>query len=77
MELTEATWPQVRAHYEEIARQVVARAVRLKAPGLVLEFEHLPPMTERPEWGAELTQILKARLVEAQREKRPGLALCA
>jgi methanol--5-hydroxybenzimidazolylcobamide Co-methyltransferase len=68
MELSEASWPQVRAHYEEIARQVVARAVRLKAPGLVLEFEHLPPMTERPEWGAELTQILKARLVEA-REK--------
>ncbi len=68
MELEEASWPRVRAHYEEIAQQVVARAVRLKAPGLVLEFEHLPPMTERPEWGAELTQILKARLVEA-REK--------
>ena len=66
MELTDTTWPQVRAHYEEIGRQVVARAVRLKAPGLVLEFEHLPPMTERPKWGAELTQILKARLVEAQ-----------
>jgi methanol--5-hydroxybenzimidazolylcobamide Co-methyltransferase len=65
MELTDATWPEVRAHYEEIARQVVARAVRLKAPGLVLEFEHQPPMTERPEWGAELTQILKARLVAA------------
>ncbi len=71
MELTDATWPQVRAHYEEIGRQVVARAVRLKAPGLVLEFEHLPPMTERPEWGAELTQILKARLVEAR--DRSGL----
>jgi methanol--5-hydroxybenzimidazolylcobamide Co-methyltransferase len=68
MELTDATWPQVRAHYEEIGRQVVTRAVRLKAPGLVLEFEHLPPMTERPEWGAELTRILKARLAEA-REK--------
>ena len=66
MELTDTTWPQVRAHYEEIGRQVVARAVRLKAPGLVLEFEHLPPMTERPKWGAELTQILKAHLVEAQ-----------
>ena len=68
MELSEGTWPQVRAHYEEIARQVATRAVRLKSPGLVLEFEHLPPMTERPEWGAELTKILKMRLVEA-REK--------
>ena len=65
MDLTDATWPQVRAHYEEIGRQVVGRAPRLKAPGLVLEFEHLPPMTERPEWGAELTRILKERLFEA------------
>ena len=65
MEITEATWPEVRAHYEEIGRQVVARALRLKAPGLVLEFELLPAMTERPEWGVELTQILKAHLVEA------------
>ena len=65
MEITDATWPEVRAHYEEIGRQVVARAVRLKAPGLVLEFELLPAMTERPEWGVELTQILKAHLVEA------------
>ena len=66
MEITDASWPEVRAHYEEIGRQVVSRAVRLKAPGLVLEFEHLPPMTERPEWGAELTQILKASLVQAR-----------
>jgi methanol---5-hydroxybenzimidazolylcobamide Co-methyltransferase len=65
MELSEATWPEVRAHYEEIGRQVVGRALRLKAPGLMLEFELLPPMTERPEWGAELTRILKAPLVEA------------
>lgn len=72
MELSEAAWPRVRAHYDEIGRQVVARAVRLKAPGLVLEFEHLPPMTETPEWGAELTRILKTRLIEA-REKH-GLA---
>ena len=65
MELTEATWPEVRAHYEEIGRQVVGRALRLKAPGIMLEFELLPAMTERPEWGAELTRILKAPLLEA------------
>ncbi len=46
-------------------RQVVARALRLRAPGLVLEFELLPAMTARPEWGAELTAILKQGLVEA------------
>jgi methanol--5-hydroxybenzimidazolylcobamide Co-methyltransferase len=65
MSLTDETWPEVRAHYEEIARQVVARMTRLTAPGLVLEFELLPAMTERPEWGAELTGILKRRLEDA------------
>ena len=40
-------------------------------PGVVLEVEHLPPMTERPEWGAELTEILKASLEEAR--KKSGL----
>jgi methanol--5-hydroxybenzimidazolylcobamide Co-methyltransferase len=69
MELTDATWRQARHHYDEIDRQVVARAVRLKSPGLALEFELLPPMTERPEWGAEVTQILKAHLVEAREKK--------
>lgn len=74
MEMTDATWPEVRAHYEEIGRQVVGRALRLKSPGLVLEFELLPPMTERPEWGAELTRILKQPLIEAH--EKSGLA-CA
>ena len=33
MELTEATWPEVRAHYEEIGRQVVARAHPAESAG--------------------------------------------
>src|ERR1035437_3794787 len=62
MNMTDGTWPEIRAHYEEIGREVVARAVPLQAPGLVLEFELLPLMTERPEWGAELTGILKKHM---------------
>jgi methanol--5-hydroxybenzimidazolylcobamide Co-methyltransferase len=65
MNMTDATWPEICAHYEEIGQQVAARAVRLKAPGLVLEFELLPLMTERPEWGAELTRILQKHLQAA------------
>jgi methanol--5-hydroxybenzimidazolylcobamide Co-methyltransferase len=65
MSLADETWPEVRAHYDEIGREVAARAMRLGARGLVLEFEHLPAMTERPEWGAELTAVLKRRLIEA------------
>ena len=74
MNMTDGTWPEIRAHYEEIGREVVARAVRLKAPGLVLEFELLPLMTERPEWGAELTGILKKHMQAAH--DKSGLA-CA
>ncbi|MGE5644900.1 MAG: methyltransferase MtaB domain-containing protein [Acidobacteriota bacterium] len=60
-----ATWPKVLEHYEDIAAQVVRRATALKVPGLVLEFELLPAMTEVPEWGAEITAILRRRLEEA------------
>lgn len=59
------TWPKVLAHYEDIAAQVVRRATALKVPGLVLEFELLPAMTEVPEWGAEITALLHRRLEEA------------
>jgi methanol--5-hydroxybenzimidazolylcobamide Co-methyltransferase len=58
-------WARIRQHYEEIAAQVVRRAVALQVPGLVLEFELLPAMTENPEWGAEITAILHRHLEEA------------
>ncbi|MDR3791839.1 MAG: methyltransferase MtaB domain-containing protein [Terracidiphilus sp.] len=65
MNMTPETWPQVVAHYEEMGAQIVRRAVALHVPGIVLEFELLPPMTENPEWGAELTTILKKHLAGA------------
>jgi methanol--5-hydroxybenzimidazolylcobamide Co-methyltransferase len=37
----------------------------LEAPGLVVEFETLPPMTENPAWGIELTRILLDGMAEA------------
>jgi methanol--5-hydroxybenzimidazolylcobamide Co-methyltransferase len=65
MAITDATWAEVLGHYEEIGRGVVGRALALKVPGIVLEFELLPPMTDRPEWGAEITAILRRHLEEA------------
>lgn len=59
----EDTWVDVKAHYEEMAAQILRRAVALAVPGIVLEFELLPAMTERPEWGAEITAILKRHLL--------------
>jgi methanol--5-hydroxybenzimidazolylcobamide Co-methyltransferase len=52
------TMPEVREHYRQIITGALQRAVELAAPGLVIEFETLPPMTENPAWGVELTRIL-------------------
>ena len=61
-----ATMPEVRTQYEQIIGGVLRRAVELEAPGLVVEFETLPPMTENPAWGIELTRILLDAMAEAQ-----------
>jgi methanol---5-hydroxybenzimidazolylcobamide Co-methyltransferase len=55
----------VCAHFEEMARNILKRAVALQVPGIVLEFELLPAMTETPEMGAEITAILHRHLREA------------
>lgn len=62
MLLDAQTWPDARRHYEEIGEAIVRRAAALHIPGLVVEFEQLPPMTQNPQWGAELTTILAAAL---------------
>lgn len=70
--ISEATWPEVLGHYREIAEGVLRRATALRIPGIVLEFELLPPMTDRPEWGAEITALLLAELERAH--EASGLA---
>lgn len=62
MDINEDTWPEVRRQYEEMITGVCRRAVELEVPGLLVEFETLPPMTVRPEWGAEITRILAGAL---------------
>jgi len=75
MSITGATWADVTAHYEEMAAQILRRAAALAVPGIVLEFELLPAMTEQPEWGAEITAILKRHLVAAHARHRFPCAL--
>jgi len=53
-----AGMPEVRRNYTNIIEGALGRAADLKAPGVVIEFETLPPMTEHPEWGLEIAQIL-------------------
>ncbi len=57
-----ATMPAIRREYRAIIRSAAERAAALAAPGLVVEFETLPPMVEHPEWGIELTGILLEEL---------------
>ena len=64
-------WPQIVKEYRHMAAQIIMRAVALKVPGIVLEFELLPAMTDVPEWGAEITEILHKELEKAH--ERHGL----
>ncbi len=58
-------WSEIVAQYTEMVTGIMRRAVALQATGIVLEFELLPAMTEQPEWGAEITALLRAALQEA------------
>lgn len=68
LEVTKENWPDIRHQYTAIIDGVCKRAIELEAPGLVVEFELLPPMTAHPGWGAEITAILRRRLDEAHAE---------
>jgi methanol--5-hydroxybenzimidazolylcobamide Co-methyltransferase len=62
MSIEADTMPEVRAQYTEMIDDALARAVALEVPGLVVEFELLPALTEEPTWGAEIVSILRAAL---------------
>ena len=66
MFVDQTTMPDVRKQYQQIITGALQRAVELEAPGLVVEFETLPPMTENPAWGIELTRILLDSMAAAQ-----------
>jgi methanol---5-hydroxybenzimidazolylcobamide Co-methyltransferase len=58
--------PEVRKEYTQMITEASKRTVELNAPGLVVEFELLPDLTLMPEWGAEITKILKDSLNDIQ-----------
>lgn len=58
MRINEHTWPEVEGHYRQIISDALQRAVALHLPGLVIECETLPAMTQRPQWAAALCRIL-------------------
>lgn len=62
LDINDETWPEVRRQYQEMIGSALQRAVELKSPSLLVEFETLPPMTIRPDWGLEITRILADHL---------------
>ncbi len=62
MSISADTMPDIREQYSQIIESACARAVDLHLQGLVVEFELLPEMTQTPEWGAEITAILRKTL---------------
>jgi methanol--5-hydroxybenzimidazolylcobamide Co-methyltransferase len=68
MALDKANWGAVVAQYEEIGSIIERATARLKPPGLMAEFELLPPMTENPSWGAELTTVLLRHLDQLHKD---------
>ena len=68
MSINEETWPGIVRQYEEIIADALERARRLHCEGLVVEFETLPDMTRRPEWTAEIVEVLQTALNEAHSE---------
>ena len=64
LDINTQTWSEIREHYQEIISSICKRAVELEVPALLVEFETLPPMTVRPQWGAEITRLLSDTLRE-------------
>jgi methanol--5-hydroxybenzimidazolylcobamide Co-methyltransferase len=71
IDVSPENWGEICSQYDEMGRNIVKRAVALQVPGIVLEFELLPAMTETPSWGAEITRILHNHLRNAH--ERSGL----
>jgi methanol--5-hydroxybenzimidazolylcobamide Co-methyltransferase len=57
--IEDETIPQILQIYRDIAEQVLTKAVHLSQPAIVLEFEQLYEMTQRPELGAQITAVLR------------------
>src|ERR1035438_1669887 len=52
--LPAAPMPPAARHYQGIIKDALRRAAELEAPGVVIEFETLPPMTATPAFGLEI-----------------------
>jgi methanol--5-hydroxybenzimidazolylcobamide Co-methyltransferase len=62
MTIDDSSWAKVRDQYSEIMDGVLKRAVHLEVPQLLVEFETLPDMTNRPAWGLDIARLISDKL---------------
>ena len=67
--------PSIHEQYHQMIEECCKRAVELQLSGLVVEFELLPDLTLKPEWGADITKILKETLNQFQQRYEIKTAL--
>jgi methanol--5-hydroxybenzimidazolylcobamide Co-methyltransferase len=72
MTIEASTMPRVRGHYQQAIEGALERAAQLEVPGIVVEFETLPPMTQHPQWGVEIARLLLDAMEDAS--AKHGLA---
>lgn len=65
MLIEQGTINKVCDEYRQMITGVLKRAVELEAPCVVVEFETLPPMTEHPDWGMQVVDILLDAMEDA------------
>ncbi|MDZ7372819.1 MAG: hypothetical protein ONB23_02520 [candidate division KSB1 bacterium] len=55
---------QVERQFDEIVQSLLDRAAALKPPALVLEFEHLPALTQEVDIGVQITRQTAQRIAD-------------
>lgn len=59
MSINQDSMPKVLDQYKSIIEDACNRAVELSVPGFVAEIELLPQATYNPEWGLEITKVVR------------------
>jgi methanol--5-hydroxybenzimidazolylcobamide Co-methyltransferase len=75
LQISAAMWGEVRQQYKQMIEGVCQRAIELEVPALLVEFETLPEMTVRPEWGVEITRLLADTLERFHHQRKLKNAL--
>jgi methanol--5-hydroxybenzimidazolylcobamide Co-methyltransferase len=65
MSIESSTLREVQSQYDGMSKMVLQRAVQLGCSALAIEVEHLYELTTHPEWGAEITRLVKSNIEDA------------